>query len=81
MANLQIIQIYWSLCLKTHNNISELEGRHIDGGHDNPSLVIFKEDSIENYNHYLALVEVVICNSTLEIHKMLGTGKQFSFET
>jgi len=77
----QYQSIYWSLCLKTHNNVNALEDRHLDSNHDNPKLVIFKEDSIENYGHYLNLVEVVICNSTLEIHKMLGTGKKFNFDS
>jgi hypothetical protein len=65
---------YWHLCLNSHNNVGELERRHIAKSGSDFLIVPYKFNSPGELMMYFDGVTAILIDSAITIHNFLGTN-------
>ena len=64
--------VYNSLCAESHNDVRVLLGRHTEIINESSFRVVLQEDqSLDDIDHYLDAIGLIIVNSSLQVHELL----------
>ena len=72
--------VYWLLCLNTHNNVYDLENRHIEKTGDDYAVALFKENSPDDLIRYFDTLAATLIDSSIRIYDFLATKTSHRFD-
>jgi hypothetical protein len=72
--------IYWLLCLDSHNNMSALDDRHIEGQGKDFNVVLFKAADPADLTRLIDALAALVIESSRQVHSFLNTGAVMRYE-